>query len=184
MPNYCYNTVLIKGPKKDVLRLQKQVKNRKQDFSLNKILPQPKILNMVVVPGGEWNEHMGKKMKGKMVPKRLIALWKKLYGTDNWYDWRRENWGTKWDIHDAILEIQGNKVDDNEREIVYSFDSAWMGPDQAILALSEQYPMLHIEHYEEELGSDFAYEKIYEGGQCLEENDKLEEAHANNNEND
>lgn len=43
-------------------------------------------------------------------------------GHDNWYDWRVEHWGTKWDIYDADCE----RIDDNTLQIYFS--SAWSPP--------------------------------------------------------
>lgn len=40
----------------------------------------------------------------------------------NWYDWRIENWGTKWDIYD----VSWTRIDDNT--ISLHFDTAWSPP--------------------------------------------------------
>ena len=39
-----------------------------------------------------------------------------------WYDWRLDNWGTKWDIYNATCE----RMDANT--LVMSFDTAWSPP--------------------------------------------------------
>lgn len=44
---------------------------------------------------------------------------------DNWYAWNVENWGTKWDVQDPIV----NEETDNS--ILLSFDTAW-GPPIAL----------------------------------------------------
>ena len=41
---------------------------------------------------------------------------------DGWYDWRLENWGTKWDIYDSTCD----RIDANA--LVLSFLSAWSPP--------------------------------------------------------
>ena len=41
---------------------------------------------------------------------------------EGWYDWRCDNWGTKWDIYST----QCSRMDDNT--LVMSFDTAWSPP--------------------------------------------------------
>jgi len=58
----------------------------------------------------------------------LIPMPEELEGTQglsdspNWYDWRRQHWGTKWDIYNATCE----RMDENT--LVMSFDTAWSPP--------------------------------------------------------
>ena len=42
--------------------------------------------------------------------------------TSGWYDWRLENWGTKWDVYNVHM----TRMDDNT--LVMSFDTAWSPP--------------------------------------------------------
>lgn len=52
---------------------------------------------------------------------------------ENWYDWCVNNWGTKWDIHEAFVG------DDTEEDsIQFSFDSAWGPPVAAFRHWAEQ----------------------------------------------
>ena len=39
-----------------------------------------------------------------------------------WYDWRLQNWGTKWDVYNATCD----RMDENT--LVLSFDTAWSPP--------------------------------------------------------
>ena len=41
---------------------------------------------------------------------------------EGWYDWRCDNWGTKWDIYNT----QCSRMDDNT--LVMSFNTAWSPP--------------------------------------------------------
>ena len=45
------------------------------------------------------------------------------YGYCNWYNWRVDNWGTKWNVDDEVSVIDYR---DNEYEIL--FDTAWSAP--------------------------------------------------------
>ena len=62
----------------------------------------------------------------------------------NWYDWRVEHWGTKWDI-DGCLEY------DDEEYLEYCFDSAWAPPTAFLEKVSKDFPLLKfVLKYEEE----------------------------------
>lgn len=54
------------------------------------------------------------------------------FGTNGWYGWRVNNWGTKWDIgYDEGTEMEGRhgqKVEDWGNEVSCTFDSAWSPP--------------------------------------------------------
>ena len=51
--------------------------------------------------------------------------------TEGWYDWRIENWGTKWEIYNTFHD----RWSDNE--VYLSFDSAWSPPDRVFYKLAE-----------------------------------------------
>lgn len=56
----------------------------------------------------------------------------KEYNFSTWYDWRIENWGTKWNVEEEVSVIDtGN----NELEIL--FDTAWDLPEKIMLKFSE-----------------------------------------------
>lgn len=44
---------------------------------------------------------------------------RQLHGANNWYDWRIENWGTKWNAYDTSLNKDVNTI---------VFDTAWSCP--------------------------------------------------------
>ena len=77
------------------------------------------------------------------MPKELEGT--KAFGDEpNWYDWRVEHWGTKWDI-DGCLEY------DDEEYLEYCFDSAWAPPTAFLEKVSKDFPLLKfVLKYEEE----------------------------------
>ena len=72
MPNWCNNNITITGPNKVIDKIEKIVKDEtgKSGQLLNYFYPMPKEL--------EDTEGLSKK--------------------PNWYDWRVDNWSTKWDV--------------------------------------------------------------------------------------
>ena len=62
---------------------------------------------------------------------KILPTPKKLLDGDGWYDWRCDNWGTKWDI-DAEL------TDYDDEFLCYEFDSAWSPPIDAFITASKK----------------------------------------------
>lgn len=63
-------------------------------------------------------------------------------GYSNWYDWRVDNWGVKWDIdpadflNETLFEDEGL----GNPDIIIAFYTPWGPPDGILKRLSEQYP--------------------------------------------
>ena len=67
---------------------------------------------------------------------------------NDWYNWRINNWGTKWDV-EATLE------DADEDRLEYYFSSAWSPPTLWLETVSSQYPALEFRLKYEEEGNGF-----------------------------
>lgn len=139
MPNWCDNSLMIKGPKED---LQKIVEAQ---LSLQKLLPCPQEL-LDTVSGSLGNGASAKAHKLQM--KNNLAK----YGFADWYNWNLNNWGTKWDV--GPTEIYGGDLDDGI--ITANFQSAWGPPDEAIKKLGEKFPKCYFELEYIETGCGFA----------------------------
>jgi len=146
MPNYCLNIVEVRGPKKIV----KELVDHKFDFQ--KIYPQPAELD--ITAGREGADDSAEQKA--LVAKEEANL--KKYGYKNWYDWRCEEWGTKWnagggDMGDNMQVDYDEDVDDTGIA-VFTFDSAWAPPVGVYRKLEETYPDLYIEgrYYEPGMG--------------------------------
>lgn len=71
-----------------------------------------------------------------------------LLASDAWYDWRVNNWGTKWE-----LDHNGNPhVRKSPNEVGFGFDTAWAPPEGIYAALIEQGYTLTGYYYEPGMG--------------------------------
>lgn len=72
---------------------------------------------------------------------------RELYGENNWYDWSRKNWGTKWNAYDFSEYSQDCGAD-------LIFSTAWNTPEPIFVALGEMFPDVHfhVEFADEDLG--------------------------------
>ena len=68
------------------------------------------------------------------------------YGSPTWYEWRRDNWGTKWNSYNNIYD-GGNTL---------YCQTAWSTPAEAILNLSKMFPdvSIEMEYADEDIGSN------------------------------
>lgn len=79
--------------------------------------------------------------------------------TKNWYFWRLENWGTKWNS-------QRTKIIDNQHIL---FETAWSMPHEIFLALSKKYQTrVEVEYADEDLGYNCGT-RIYDNGKLVED---------------
>ena len=122
MPNWTENNVkFVCKTKEGADQLKSLLESKKQSFDFNNIIPMPMELKETV-SGSEnskpdWQKEQSKQLKVK-------------YGTDNWYDWSVENWGTKWNAVDSKV-FQDNHI------LRYSFDTAWDAPREIVETLRE-----------------------------------------------
>jgi hypothetical protein len=78
----------------------------------------------------------------------------KKYGYDNWYDWRVENWGTKWDIME-FYNINRKEIGEDESEISLGFDTAWAPALGAYEKFIDENSNCSLKAYYYEPGCDF-----------------------------
>jgi len=102
MPNWCLNNVTIAHD--DPAKLTELVDAYKRGELMEHYMPTPRDPND---------------------PTKLLGEGKPITfdGSEDWYSWRCNNWGTKWDVggEDAFYS-------DNPEGLVLSFDSAWAPP--------------------------------------------------------
>tara|TARA_A100001037_G_scaffold152964_1_gene138054 strand:- start:876 stop:1397 length:522 start_codon:yes stop_codon:yes gene_type:complete len=70
---------------------------------------------------------------------------------DRWYNWRVQNWGTKWDCY--TLEMDDT---DLPHGFEVTFETAWSPPEEVCHAIREQYPNVSISWFYDEPGCEIA----------------------------
>ena len=144
MPNYCNNNIVITGPNSVIDKIEKIANGDKGDL-LQYFYPMPKALQDTTAP---LQKDATKEEKAKA--KENL----KKYGYDNWYDWRVENWGTKWDIME-FYNINRKEIGEDESEISLGFDTAWAPALGAYERFKDKNSNCSLKAYYYEPGCDF-----------------------------
>ena len=144
MPNYCNNNIVITGPNSVIDKIEKIANGDKGDL-LQYFYPMPKALEDTTAP---LQKDATKEEKAKA--KENL----KKYGYDNWYDWRVENWGTKWDIME-FYNINRKEIGEDESEISLGFDTAWAPALGAYERFIDENRHCSLKAYYYEPGCDF-----------------------------
>ncbi len=155
MPNHCHNRVTIYSQDEATIE---NLKNLFEDENIfTQIIPEPDWANQPL---------MSKDIKGIVYDRgkvgELPVMTKTSYGMssrfpstghqdDRWYDWRVQNWDTKWDAYD--VQVDGGFDDD---ELTIEFNTAWSPPEAICHALREQYPDASISWFYDEPGCQIA----------------------------
>ena len=161
MPNHCHNRVTIYGSGNDTDETRAQIAKLKQIFEdescFGQIIPEPDWANtpLTAETAGNWlNSNRGKvgelpvKVEGDFgishrFPSTNVA-------DDRWYDWRLQNWDTKWDAYDVVV------TDDDPDQLEVEFNTAWSPPEAICNEIREQYPDLAVSWFYDEPGCEIA----------------------------
>ena len=121
MPNWCTNYVEIRTDDPELyqamltrIEAAQEAKEDHQGF-FHSFIPCPAELldNDLTTWGGSEEEQTAREVKK--------AANKDKYGHTDWYDWRCEKWGTKWDVRDIEYYDGGDCIE-------LRFETAWSPP--------------------------------------------------------
>jgi hypothetical protein len=142
MPNHVTNKVEIAGPKETIQAIKDQLITETSKFDFETIIPTPDGLKDTTAP-----------FRGTEEESETLI---KSYGYDNWYSWRCDNWGTKWNAYEVYWEDEIHPVGSTYITGV-QFDTAWSTPAPIIEALAKAYPDVTIRvcYADEDIGSNF-----------------------------
>ena len=142
MPNWCDNQVTITGPNSVIDKIEKIVQDddsHKENGLLNFMKPMPKELDGTTSPSSASDK-----------PQPMVE------GFDNWYDWRVENWSTKWEVCE-FYGVDRQHLNDSldESTITFGFSSAWAPPIGAYEQFLVDNENCSLKAYYYEGGCDF-----------------------------
>ena len=157
MPNWCNNTLMIVAPNKHKLTMvckKLGLKNEIPQVNFGSIVPEPRGL----MDGEQEDSNSDMEGLGFAMP--------------NWYNWRIENWGCKWDVGDldeSCITYNGVEAYVSDDCITYprvnvQFATPWSPPIAFVMALSEKYPDCAILLKFEEGGMGFEGEIVVKAG--------------------
>jgi hypothetical protein len=149
MPNWTTNIIKLTGSEKDITDIQKlifSVEDGEISFDFNKVIPMPIELENtqcpeIIVTQEEYDswepkneyDHRGitQEMSDSLIEK---------YGFNNWYYWRTENWGTKWNSEGTQI------INSTSSNLEFSFQTAWSHPEVVISKLNDMFPQVKFYH--------------------------------------
>lgn len=154
MPNWCDNTVVVRGYSLDLRTFFEDLK-KGGEFKMNNIYPTPEDDDPIYEENTKFNRDHN-----------LNDLFHdKGHRPENWYEWNLLNRGTKWDwdisYPDIMEELFENGFDE---DVEIAFNTAWSPPVEFFQYASKLYPNLEFNHYFFEPGAFFfGYLKIQNG---------------------
>ena len=128
MPNMCYNRVEIHGEGAE--EIANKIASEETPFDFAKIIPEPDYDKIEVEPTFEKEDSD--------------------FRMPTWWDWRVQNWGTKWNSSECEVTIM------DDEQVEYTFNTAWGPPEGVILKLRELYPDVGITAFYDEPGMELA----------------------------
>jgi len=145
MPNHCHNRVTIYGSGNDTDETRAQIAKLKQIFEDESTFGQ-------IIPEPDWPNTPNK--DGELPVKHedpwLTYRWSNGYQDDRWYDWRLQNWDTKWDAYDVTV------TDDDPDQLEVEFSTAWSPPEAICERIREDYPDVSVSWFYDEPGCEIA----------------------------
>ena len=162
MPNHCHNRVTFYAKDcKDETRAQ--INKLRQIFEdencFGQIIPEPDWANTPLmskdVKEYSFSEPRGKAGELPMQPTNENGHHVPFFPStgrqdDRWYDWRNQNWGTKWDCYDVEV------TDDDPDCLEIQFNTAWAPPEAICNEIREQYPDVSVSWFYDEPGCEIA----------------------------
>ena len=155
MPNHVVNILTISGSEELVAQIKYEIssiyeeggKQHRLHIDFHKIAPLPVELKGTTSPvriisqeeydkqetrivADDLEDHERRFGVSRGITQEMSDSFKMKYGYDNWYDWQRNSWGTKWNAYSQESRDNGD----------IKFETAWATPALLIQILSVKYP--------------------------------------------
>ena len=165
MPNHCFNRVSFYSDNeehiKELYEIFESGTNPYVDKTVfGQIIPEP---DWATIPLSEndLREYSFDKPRGEigelpvMTEHKMLGKGLRFASTDKqddrWYNWRVQNWGTKWDCYDLSTDDC-----DLPNGFEASFNTAWSPPEEICTAIREQFEGISVSWFYDEPGCEVA----------------------------
>ena len=164
MPNHCYNRVNVYSDEPKVIKEIHDIFENGTNPYVDKtvfgqIIPEPDWKNIPLAENDvqeySWDKPRGE--KGELPVVKDKGFGEGLYFAstdkqdDRWYNWRVQNWGTKWDCYDLSTDDC-----DLPNGFEASFNTAWSPPEEVCNAIREQFEDISVSWFYDEPGMEVA----------------------------
>ena len=151
MPNHCYNRVTVfskTGEADSLVAIEKLKQIFEDERVFGQIIPEPDWSNTPLMTSQE--KSLGR-IRGNLGELPIDGRFQSTdQADDRWYDWRIQNWDTKWDAFDVSVD------DDDPEHLEISFNTAWSPPEAICNQIREDYPDLSVSWFYDEPGCELA----------------------------
>ncbi len=154
MPNHCHNRVTFYSANTEAVAKLKQIFEDENCFG--QIIPEPDWNNtpLTAETAGNWLHSKRGEVGELPVPVEEYGISYRFKSTDKaddrWYDWRLQNWDTKWDAYDVVV------TDDDPESVEIEFNTAWSPPEAICHKIREDYPDVSVSWFYDEPGCEIA----------------------------
>jgi hypothetical protein len=175
MPNWTSNEIHVGGDASAIREFLNFMRgDADQRFDFRKIIPMPELLRhtasgfhkfeehrtwYVINPDLSFGEPGYDKNERPFTPEEKTALTE--IGADSWYDWRLNNWGTKWNA--CQVEIDDTSETDGAVDI--GFDTAWSAPFPVFEAIAAKFQNLTFEFRWTDEGEQVTHSMVVRRGE-------------------
>jgi hypothetical protein len=176
LPNWCHNVLTLSGSADEIDAFAKKARPtpalKRHEYDSNS----DDSADASTPPFEEW---FGERYAH--VPLTFEAFAPQPEDVSDWYSWRCEHWGTKWDasfgepsvaipsraVADLDLSVDANGLVRTPTALIYRFETAWSPPVAVVAAMSDQHPRLTFLLRYGEPGDGFAGEAEFVDGELV-----------------
>ena len=169
MPNYCSNSLQISNLTAEQKNLISNSFLKKQETPypewashfLTTFCPEP---DYSIVPVAKCFPEMVAKCSKTPEEAISVLVNKPEIYEDSWYQWRLQNWGTKWEFCDVTLN-----PDTDASEFDCCFSTAWSPPIEGLFRVSTMFPNALFTLFYREDGNDFTGVTFLKDGKAFDQ---------------
>ena len=149
MPNHCHNRVTFYSANTEAVAKLKQIFEDENCFG--QIIPEPDWTNTPLMssdmPKYDWDTPLGKVGELPQPDGTFQSTGRR---DDRWYDWRLQNWDTKWDAYEVEV------IDEDHDCVEIQFETAWSPPTAICNQIREDFPDIAVSWFYDEPGCEIA----------------------------